>query len=267
MRFTISALMLTTRRRWMFAQLAVETWLLNARDPGDELVIVSEDEIDLGFAHPRVRVCRIDPQPTLADKRNRGVELCRNPWVAFWDDDDWHGTSRILRLREALFDGNGIARKHRGLAPPGAMARIYGGVSYLIHELTGLRRTFDWAHGRDSLISDPEPYVVGGTMMFYRQIALDIPFVEQVTRGDEGWWTLERLREGLPFKIVHTPYVAMIHGDNTCARTPRVDEHGFVMSDHQMRMLPSTALQDILPAPVLARYVLAAFAQSDPHDE
>lgn len=258
----ISALMLTTPDRWWFQLLAAETWLLNNRARTDELVIVCEEAIDLGFTHPQVRVVKIDPQPDLASKRNLGVRACAQPWVAFWDDDDWHGTDRILRL-------------HMALTYDKQLPQIFGQTSYLVHELTGMRRLFRWTHGQGwPGPTPPEPYVVGGTMMFQRQLALEKPFVEQVTRGDEGWWTVERLREGVPWQgLPEADYVAMIHGANTCAKTPRVDEHGFVMSDHQMTLLGDVSLFktqpwcNILPMPILARYVTAAFAQSDPHRE
>lgn len=256
----ISALMMTTVDRWWFCQLATEAWLLNERGPDDELVIVCEEPVDLDFAqHPRIRVEVVPLTTTLAAKRNLGVQACRGGVIAFWDDDDWHGVRRLRAIRQAL------------AAPATNRTRelpmIVGQTSYYVHELTGLRRLFRWDHGAGRLegMGPPEKYVVGGTMAFSRDLALRNPFIEQVTKGDEGWWTVEQLRRDVPYtEMPLSDYVAMIHGRNTCARTPRVDEHGFVMSDHQMTLVGGVEKAlDIVPAPVLARYVMATFAQSD----
>lgn len=256
----ISALMMTTVDRWWFCQLAAEAWLLNEREKGDELAIVCEEPVDLGFAHPRIRAEVVPLTTTLAAKRNLGVQACRGEVIAFWDDDDWHGVRRISAIRTALA---APAINHERPARP----MIVGQTSYYVHELTGLRRLLRWDHGAGRLegMGPPERYVVGGTMAFSRKLALELPFVEQVTKGDEGWWTVDRLREDAPYAVMPlSDYVAMIHGSNTCARTPRVDEHGFVMSDHQMTLLGGVEKAcDIIPAPVLARYVTATFAQRD----
>jgi hypothetical protein len=260
----ISALMLTTKARWWSQALAIETWLLNQRTPGDELVIVSEDIIDGGalLQHPQIRMVCIAPGVTLPEKRNIGAEACKNAWIAFWDDDDWHGVRRLEALRAgAAHFVNGGSR----FATP----QIVGMAQVYFHELLGEQRSFLYAYPSHDKEDNRNPdYVVGGTMMFDKGLWKKHPFQAYDTAGDEGWWTVDRLKEGVPRAILRRgEYVAFIHGANTCAKPPRVNAEGRVLSDAYMTKLAREALwqdaaHDVIPFATLARYAAAAWAQS-----
>jgi glycosyltransferase involved in cell wall biosynthesis len=257
----ISALMLTTADRWWFSSLAIEQFVLQpGLAEGDELVVVIEegsDPMPEAFgSSPLVRIVTIPPQPNLPAKRNLGVAACRNRWVAFWDDDDWHGRDRIECLKQA-----------QGVSPA---SRIFGQHIYYQHELRTPRRyTYRYVYNKDRPDrAHSEPYVVGGTMMFDRMLWEKNPFVEENTRGDEGWWTCRRLRDDrVPYFVLQRgEYVAMIHDRNTCAREHRVDEHDFVMSDHFVSVVREANFLEqecgLTPA-WLRRFEAAAWAELD----
>jgi glycosyltransferase involved in cell wall biosynthesis len=255
--------MLTTARRWYFRDLAIEQFLLQARADDDELVIVTEDDVDgegIEGLDPSIRVVKIPPQPDLASKRNLGVDACNQPWVTFWDDDDWHGLSRLRTLRAEVRDWN-----PRGKSSP----KIVGQTSVFYHELLTDRRysyKFDYPYHR--MLDDP--YVIGGTMLFAKDLWEKQPFVEQVTKGDEGWWTIERLRDDrTPYHVLPPgDYVAFLHDDNTCGKIPRVDDCGKVVSEHAMTWLGGPeAIRHVLPKPILNRFVAAAWVMRDEDKE
>lgn len=262
----ISTLMLTTPDRWWFQSLAIEQFLSQgALEPTDELVVVIEEGADPMPVAPQhealnaevVRVVTIPPQSSLPAKRNLGMAACRRNWVAFWDDDDWHGFDRLRHLKVALHSSGG-------------RCGIYGQQVYYQHELlTDRRNTYRYEYGKNKPERlQSEPYVVGGTMMFDKLLWKKDPFVEEVTKGDEGWWTLKRLRDDhVPYHVMSPgDYVAMIHGRNTCAKAHRVDEHDFVMSCHYTTVVrePDFLWKTChLPPSWLRRFEAAAWAELD----
>lgn len=270
----ISALMLTTKRRWFFHALAIESWLhQRERQPGDELVIVSEDALGELRANSTygamIRFVTVPPELKLAEKRNLGVHSCSNPWILMWDDDDWHGLDRLKATRAAASLER--SRKHFELDLVNEPPQIVGQREMVFHELVGEERSFLWWYPDKAMDSDP--YVAGGTLAFAKSLWEKRKFVEQVTPGDEGWWTVERLRDNrVPYQLVpqtiNTTYIAMIHGKNNMSRAPRVSDDGTgrVLSDSNMRMLIVPANRETLmmgmPTEVLARYHAAAWAES-----
>lgn len=267
----ISALMLTTPDRWFFTGLAIESWLAQKnRQDEDELVIISEDWLEIA-PHSGVRFVKTAFSETLAEKRNIGVSACRNPWVLFWDDDDWHAPERLKATREVATrpvcyrhikgDDRSPLLIHE---PP----QIVGQREALFHELIGERRTFLYRYPVANMRTDP--FFVGGTLAFRKRLWEEHPFVELESPGDEGWWMVARMRDGA---VPHAPivrrdattYVAMIHGKNTCATEPRVNAHGQVLSNSFMMMLtsdPAAQLRLCIPDEQLARYEAAIYAQS-----
>jgi len=256
----ISAVMLTTRARWWAQQLAIETWLLQQRHHLDELLIVTEDlGVFEGFApHPRIRLIRCDHGLDLPEKRNVGVDAATCPWIVFWDDDDWHGVRRLEELRPHMhLDDDG----------PLPSPQIIGTTSIFFHELVGERRSYLYKYPFEKSVK--HPYVIGGTMAFTKRLWERHPFTAHTTVGDEGWWTVARLAEGVPFAVIpQGDYIAMIHDTNTCNKPPRVDVAGKrVLSDSHMTIVSGGPLAlagvayDLIPSTVLARYLTAFWAQ------
>lgn len=268
--------MLTTARRWWFAQIAIEQFLLNRPQIIDaELVIITEDDpsdlIALAAHHKQIRVVVCDRDLPVAEKRNRGVAACRGPWVTLWDDDDWRGVQWLNMLRTNLRGGD--TRRYGGVAWPtdpedAREAQIIGARGIYFQELLGKQRTFWYEYPFKKLETDP--YVVGGTLMFKKTLWEKQPFTTEVTGGDEGWWTLKQLRQQrVPYALIDgSSYVAMLHGKNTCSPNHlRVADDGKqVLDDSHMTALsvegPAKEIWGVLPAPVFARYVAAAWAQS-----
>jgi hypothetical protein len=270
----ISALMLTTKDRWFFTGLAIESWLdQRDRQPDDELVIVSEDDIpglgQFDEGSPNIRFVDAPAALELAEKRNLGVDACRNPLVLFWDDDDWHGPERLQTTR--FHAGISVSYRHvvdRGSTIAHELPQIVGQREALFHELIGEGRTFLYQYPLAAMQKDP--FFVGGTLAFRKELWEKHPFVEKETRGDEGWWMVERMRdEGVTFGPIlrtdATTYVAMIHGKNYMTHQPRVNRHGEVLSNSYMKLLtsnPAAQLRLCISDERLARYHAAVYAQS-----
>lgn len=200
----LSCVMLTTARRARLRAAALAAYA-QQHDPGAEveLVIASEDAVT-GPLPPTARVVATAPGLTLAQKRNAAVAHAVGDWVTFWDDDDYSGP---FRLDQAV-------RATR------ANPDLFGQAAIWFHELTTARRyTYRYTY------QGPEPYLVGGLLGFRRDLWEAHPFIDQATVGDEGWWTLDRLRAGARVEPTLIAYVAMLHGGNVSNRElPRVDE-------------------------------------------
>lgn len=162
---------------------------------------------DLGI-RDRIDIITVDT-PNLGTKRNVMCEAVKTPWIAFWDDDDWHAPSRL----EATI---GAIKQNKELRALSAGPMLIGSRTMLIHEIVDPRRrtfVYRW-HGA-------APYFTGGLLCFERRLWEQKPFPsrgDSAHVGDEAWWQLSM--EGsdvfrFEFTTDPTLYCAFIHRLNT----------------------------------------------------
>jgi hypothetical protein len=76
--------------------------------PERELIIVDDGLDDLGERlprDPRIVYLRAPRDESIGAKRNMACERASGEFIAQWDDDDWHGASRLSVQLAPLFDG------------------------------------------------------------------------------------------------------------------------------------------------------------------
>jgi glycosyltransferase involved in cell wall biosynthesis len=92
----VSCITPTFNRRVFLAQ-SIKYFL--AQDyPAKEMIIVDDgaDAVaDLVAVDPRVRYLRVDQRLSIGAKRNRACAAAAGEIMVQWDDDDWHGPSRL----------------------------------------------------------------------------------------------------------------------------------------------------------------------------
>src|SRR5512135_676244 len=148
--------MLTTAARNTIRPAAIRCFLLQQRAPEHELIIASEDdlELDLELAR-RVRVVKTAPGLSLPEKRNAAIAAARYSWITFWDDDDW---SSQMRLHETM------NATHARRKPGQPLVDIVGQPWIYFHELRSERRlTYLYRYPNHD-------YVVGGPMAFRQDL-------------------------------------------------------------------------------------------------
>lgn len=94
----VSCLM-PTRDRPGFAAIAIRQFL--AQDyPHAELIIIDDGAVPLSeelVANPRIRYVRLAQARSIGAKRNHACREAQGSILVQWDDDDWHGVSRLSR--------------------------------------------------------------------------------------------------------------------------------------------------------------------------
>ncbi len=192
---SVSCIMPTAARR-AFIPRAIALFLAQT-EPDCEFIILDQGAIpiaDLVPHHPRI-VYRYEPGRILGDAHNRLCELASAPIIVQWDDDDWHGPTRVTTQCAAL---------------DRARADICGlaCVPFLSDDGTAA-----WDYRWES----PAPWVFGATFAYRRDlwerhpfaavsVGYDNLFVQGVTgarilpQADGGW------------------FVARIHASNTSAK-------------------------------------------------
>jgi hypothetical protein len=110
----VSAICPITASRSRFVPGIVSTFL-DQRYADSELVVVSEDRIDLP-AHPRIRFVSCDPGLTLGSKRNFCCAQSRGELICTWDSDDYYGPDYISAL---------VNLRHQSRKPVVGFHRIY----------------------------------------------------------------------------------------------------------------------------------------------
>ncbi|MFE9690595.1 glycosyltransferase [Micromonospora sp. NPDC005806] len=96
-----------TRDRNEFAVQAVR-YFLGQNYPHRELVVVADGPVDLP-PDPRVRVLtagRTATPSSIGALRNLGCTAARGEFVVLWDDDDWHGPTRVSDQVAPLLEGH-----------------------------------------------------------------------------------------------------------------------------------------------------------------
>lgn len=199
----ISCVMLTKPSRARLRAASLAALAAQAFDPPRFELIVVGDEDDAaltartimhqaGLKPVNVVVHKKTTWESLAAKRNTACDLAAGDWVTLWDDDDWSASNRLDAVRRVITTYPEV--------------EIVGVRSILWHELVSTsRRTVEY-------VAPVPDYVVGGTLTFRRSLWAKEPFVD--LPGDEGWWTLARVKVGASLRPTWFPYVAMIHGDN-----------------------------------------------------
>lgn len=138
---------------------AIESYLRQSY-PNKELVILNDcpgQQLELQI--PGVRVFNVDARyPTLGDKRNAVVELCKGELLAVWDDDD---ISLPWRLSYSV--------EHMG-------------------EYEYYCPAFSWYQDREFLYTDVH-IIASGALSIYRRDAFDaVGGTHQSTWGSTGPW-------------------------------------------------------------------------------
>jgi len=194
---TVSCIMPTGNRRSLVAQ-AVE-YFRRQDYPHRELVIVDDGDQpadEVVRRDPRIRYLRLDRKATIGAKRNLACRQARGEIVVHWDDDDWHGPSRLRHQVEALL---------RGHADVCGLDRLF------FYEPLTLR---SWEYQRPE--SERE-WVAGGTMCYRKSFWKEHPFSDVSLEEDTRFqWSDPKNRVlALPQNDF---YVALVHPSNARPR-------------------------------------------------
>lgn len=231
------------KRRWCidrsircFLAQSYERSVLMVVDDPDEGV---RDLVTPWFHTGRIHYSTSDAK-TLGEKYNDGCRSCpRGVLIALWGDDDWHHPDRLKITVDALVESG---------------ADVAGSVSMLVYRVKD-RAVFLYSHPFAGIMFEIEPgkhaaaypNMIGGTMLFKREVWLRYPFPPLAT-GSDSVFALNLLaaggyaNPGQPFSLtleagdnsralvitngvdpdvkaiqINDPrlYVAMVHGDNT----------------------------------------------------
>ena len=178
-----------TRDRRSFAAQAVECF---ARQdyPARELIVIDDGCVPAEHAFrrdPRARYRRLERGATIGAKRSVACEMARGEICLNWDDDDWHGPSRITRQVEALL---------------GTDASASGLAGVFLYDPLSRRAWQD---------RGPEP--PDGTMAYTRASWRRRPFPDSSDPGVLGrWWRRATACDGSGL------YVALVHHACTAPR-------------------------------------------------
>lgn len=125
---TVSVVIPTRDRRELLARTLGT--VLDQRDVHLEVVVVDDGSTDGTEAYlkhlsePRVRVIRNPVSRGVCASRNIGLGAVRGPWVAFTDDDDLWGPSRLAELLGAIAESpaagwacSGVVSVNQALVP------------------------------------------------------------------------------------------------------------------------------------------------------
>ena len=215
-----AALRTFARQTFDEAKLLIGLDAVDIRDHHEGISLIAQIEAlanQLGIL-PRVEVAIFDER-SLGAKRNALCRTATTPWIAFWDDDDWHAPRRLEHTFTAIDQ-----LQTRALFAVRAPI-LLGSRTMLIHEIVDPRRrtfTFEW--------SGKEPYMVGGLLCFEKRLWQTHPFKEtgaEATVGDEAWWQLSIPEHAVfryEFSIDPTLYCAFIHKLNTSNRQAPVGD-------------------------------------------
>jgi glycosyltransferase involved in cell wall biosynthesis len=190
-----------TRDRPEFALQAVR-YFQRQDYPARELVIVDDGAEDLEARLPldrRIRYVRSAASESLGAKRNRACSLACGDIVAHWDDDDWHGPTRLTVQ---------VAPILRGEAD---VVGLTGSVVFDLHSSTAWTCTPD-LHRR--LFAED---VHGGTLLFRRQVWESIARYPHRSLAEDAVFLRRAMRRGC--QIARLPadelFVYVRHHKNT----------------------------------------------------
>ena len=100
-----------TRNRVPLLRRSVACFLEQSYEPRELLIQYEADDLATAryvatLSDSRVRGVEIPASPrlTLGERRNLAIEAARGRYIAQWDDDDWHGPTRLAEQIAALGD-------------------------------------------------------------------------------------------------------------------------------------------------------------------
>lgn len=189
----ISCIMPTHNRR-NFVPAAIH-YFLRQDYPNKELIIVDDGDDavpDLIPTDRRIRYIRLHDRATVGAKRNLACSHTKGPFIAHWDDDDWHAPYRLSYQLESL------QSKNASLC----------GLSSLVYYDTSSRRAWLYTYPTTTPAS-----LACGTMCYRRSLWELRPFANVNIREDlllSGC-----LRRGEIATLEDRAfYLARLHGEN-----------------------------------------------------
>lgn len=163
----------TAARRWCLP-LAIRAWRAQTLATKELIIVFSGPGTvkDLVPEHKGIRLVEVEPT-SLGDKHNLGVERARYPWIAKWDDDDWHASWRLARSLDVAETRN---------------ADIVSCTPLIVHELTDDRRSYEYHYQL------PRPWLPAQAAVWKRDLWRRTPYPERDSGIDTLWiWdVLER---------------------------------------------------------------------------
>jgi glycosyltransferase involved in cell wall biosynthesis len=105
-----------TRGRVPLLKRAVSCFLGQTYQPRELVVVVQADDGEsrdylAALEAPSVRFVEVPASPRLStgSLRNTSLQAARGHYVAIWDDDDWHGPTRLAEQIDAILRNRGEA--------------------------------------------------------------------------------------------------------------------------------------------------------------
>ena len=205
---TITAVCVTAPGRSWCLGLAIDSFFRQRRLPGDELLIVRDEDDLTALPIPRehcsmstdqIRVAWVRSR-TLGEKRNAAVRIARGDVLVTFDDDDYHAPRRLETIRSLMAAG----------------ARVVGSPQLVFADLASEKR---WLY----TYQGARPYVVPGSMAFRREDFEAAGGYREDGRSSEDGGFTQRLCERAGEKLAAVDdfgvYVATMHPENTGKRT------------------------------------------------
>ncbi len=190
----VSCIMPTADRREL-AAASIAAFLAQTYTDSELLILDGGTRpiADLVPASDRIRYTRIDRLPIVGTSRNLLCEAARGEIVVHWDDDDWHGPTRL-------------ATQVAGMVS--ARADIAG-----IAHVPFLRA--DGAAAWDYVWEAPEPWVYGATFAYRREFWARRPFLPMMSEDTE--FVLHNPGRVLAFPPTDW-FVARVHAGNSIVK-------------------------------------------------
>lgn len=199
----------TGNRRWVFSLAMRNVMTMMYPEGKYEWVILDDgDESmeDIIPRDPRIRYHYIpreegEPRISVAEKRNRLVELAEHDHILFMDDDDYYPPESMLARAKAL-----VKYADRGV------------------ECVGCRdvASYDLSHGLCAICSNGDSYLTESSLAFTRAFWLERPFNTGDYTGEYRHFLEYRQDrvKSLPFQFVT---IALTHGHNTTGDVRSLD--------------------------------------------
>lgn len=190
----VTAIMPTADRRPYIGR-AIASFQRQTHDERELLILdTGRDAVaDLIPSDPRIHYWRDDPQ-TIGAARNALCARATSGVIVHWDDDDWHGPTRLTEQAAGLVSAR---------ADIGGMATV----PFLSDDGTAA-----W----DYVWAAPEPWVCGGSFAYTRDFWARRPFAD-VQIGEDTDFVLNNPGRVLAFPDADW-FIARIHPDNTARK-------------------------------------------------